>query len=129
MIWFAIYGTGILRKQKTEAGIGYLLGLSYGVAQLCFLLFIVFAGYAQEAREGIPFTSEDEKVAIANDWTAAFSFFIFFIVACFTVVLYQYRSAIIVEVKGTPLPDNRVDDRVDDIDDVNGVERTPAVSV
>ena len=82
------------------SSIGFLIGSSFGLCQLFFVLFICFAGFASDvewsAEEAGVELSEEQKNAITTDrWTSGFFFFISFITAFFGIVLFKFRDHIL----------------------------------
>ena len=77
-------GTAVFRKYQTEAAVGFLLGITCMMAQLFFLLFVVFASFAG---------SEDYGSVSTTDRT--FAAFAFFLMTSYIVVagsLFAFRS-------------------------------------
>ena len=100
IIGYVSSGTYILRKHKTASAIGFLLGMSFMISQLFFVLFVMFASFATTASEiDLEITDEHATSSVTSDrWVAAFSFFIFLVTAIFGVVLGKFRHDGIIPV-------------------------------
>ncbi|GMH83513.1 hypothetical protein TL16_g09624 [Triparma laevis f. inornata] len=100
IIGYVSSGTYILRKHKTASAIGFLLGMSFMISQLFFVLFVMFASFATTASEiDQEITDEHATSSVTSDrWFAAFSFFIFLVTAIFGVVLGKFRHDGIIPV-------------------------------
>mmetsp|Transcript_1475 Transcript_1475/g.3932 ORF Transcript_1475/g.3932 Transcript_1475/m.3932 type:complete len:184 (+) Transcript_1475:1169-1720(+) len=80
-------GTMVMRKFTSSLMVGFLLGVCSTMAQLQFLIFVVFLYYSDEA-------GSDSKSA--DQAASAFAFFLFIIFSLFSVVLFFYRNAIMI---------------------------------
>mmetsp|Transcript_1477 Transcript_1477/g.3958 ORF Transcript_1477/g.3958 Transcript_1477/m.3958 type:complete len:110 (+) Transcript_1477:1016-1345(+) len=77
----------VMRKFTSSLMVGFLLGVCSTMAQLQFLIFVVFLYYSDEA-------GSDSKSA--DQAASAFAFFLFIIFSLFSVVLFFYRNAIMI---------------------------------
>ena len=66
VVAYVIGGTYILRHHKTSSAIGVLLGASFMISQLFFVLFVIFASYASKASELDATTTENTSAAGAD---------------------------------------------------------------
>ena len=82
---FAVGGTLVLRKYRTNMMFGFFLGTAGMLSQTMFLNFAIFAGLA-DAKEG-------SKAADAT--MSAFSFFLWIILTVFTAVLVYDRAHVL----------------------------------
>ncbi|GMH89059.1 hypothetical protein TrST_g11167 [Triparma strigata] len=100
IIGYVVSGTYILRKHKTASATGFLLGMSFMISQLFFVLFVMFASFASTAAEiDATITDEHATSSVTSDrWFAAFAFFIFLVTAIFGVVLGKFRHDGIIPV-------------------------------
>mmetsp|Transcript_18253 Transcript_18253/g.37232 ORF Transcript_18253/g.37232 Transcript_18253/m.37232 type:complete len:194 (-) Transcript_18253:57-638(-) len=98
VVAYVVGGTYILRHHKTSSAIGVLLGASFMISQLFFVLFVIFASFASKAAQLDDVTNETTSAAGADRWFAAFAFFLFIITMVFGLVLGKFRHDGIIPV-------------------------------
>ena len=94
VICFAIGGTLVLRKYRSNMSFGFFLGTSAMMSQMMFMNFAIFAGLVDE----------EEGATSANMAMSAFSFFLWVILTIFTAVLVYDRSHILDQPSAPPAP-------------------------
>ena len=100
VVGVAVGGTLVFRRYQTEAAIGFLIGVTFMMAQLFFILFCMFVsfGHTTEPNET---AEQSDNANGADEAYAAFAFFLFLDYAIVSLSIFVFRSDLLPAVDTT----------------------------